>query len=172
MKETREAYSTQEKADMLLLELEKLKTEISVIESRYDILKTDYSKICEDAISKIVALKTETTKDPFIVSDTEKDSYGKSKKLEDYNPELYNLEARFMLGLVSAETFMQNTMDSGSGIETPKKTQSLINNIADGIEFGLDKIGDGIILPIEKMINLCNAINHIAHKKTTTKKDI
>jgi len=48
---------------------------------------------------------------------------------------------------------------------TTKKLQSIIDKVADGIEFGLDKMGAGIIFPIEKIVNLCNAIPNIANRK-------
>lgn len=53
VKEARKACSTKEKAEHLLSNLEKLRAEVSIIEARYSILQVDYTKICEDAISKI-----------------------------------------------------------------------------------------------------------------------
>ncbi|GAF71148.1 unnamed protein product, partial [marine sediment metagenome] len=43
MAKAREAYSTRERADLLLLNLAKLRSEVSAIEAHYGILKADYT---------------------------------------------------------------------------------------------------------------------------------
>ena len=43
--------------------------------------------------------------------------------------------------------------------------QSIIDRVADCIEFGLDKVGDGILFPFDKAIDLCNSIFAIKNRK-------
>ena len=59
MEKASEAYSTKERAELLLLNLQKLRAEVSAIEAHYDILKADYTKICDDAMLKISSMKTD-----------------------------------------------------------------------------------------------------------------
>ena len=157
MKETEEAYFTKERVALLLSNLEKLKTEVSVIEARYDVLHADYTKICEDAISRISTIKTD---------------YDKNLDNEITNPEILklemdNLEARFKLGLVPDETYLeQRAFLNGEDIPAPPGIlQTGIDKTANCIEFGLDKIGDWIIFPIEKTVNLCTALYKLIKSK-------
>ena len=151
MKKSTEAYSTMERTDLLLSSLEKLRDEVSVIEARYDILKADYTKICEDAISKISAVKTDLEE---------------NKESEIFKSEISNLEARFKLGIVPAETYLkQKRALNGDITLEPGRLQCIVDKVANGIEFGLDKIGDGMIFPIEKMVNLYTTIYSITKRK-------
>jgi len=152
----REAYSTRERAKLLLSNLEKLKAEVSAIEARHDILKTNYSQLCEEAISKISA----------VMADLERDPKSKLEESEVFTPDIGTLEARFKLGLVPMETYLRQMGVLTEDITpTTEKLQSIIDKVADGIEFGLDKMGAGIIFPIKKIVNLCNAIPNIANRK-------
>ena len=117
VKEAREACSTKEKAELLLSDLEKLRAEVSLIEARYSILQADYTKICEDAISK---LKTDL---------------GEELKDKAGEPGVFETETGNLKGF-----------------------QSIIDKAAEGIELGLDKIGDGIIFLPEKVIDMFAAI--------------
>lgn len=117
-KELETAYSAKEKAELLLSNLEKLKVEVSVIQSRYDI-KADYTKLCDDAILRISEIRADLEK-------------------EVPNEHL---------------------------APTPGWFQSIIDRAADCIEFGLDKMADGIIYPAEKIVNLSTAISNAMGRK-------
>ena len=156
MRKAGEAYSTKERAELLLSNLEKLIAEVCAIEAQYDVLKADYTRICDDAILKISAIKTDLEECPET----------KIEELEVFNSEISNLEARFKLGLVPVETYLkQMGVSNGDVALVPGRLRSIIDKVADGIEFGLDKMGDGIIFPIEKMVNVYTAISNIANWK-------
>ena len=147
MGKVKEAYSPSERAVILLADLEKLKTKVSSIEARYDILKHEYTKICEDAILKISAIKA--------------DLNGKTEEAE-----FKNLEARFKLGLVPAETYLTQKDFLAEGVSPSHGgLQFSVDKVANCIEFGLDKIGDGIIFPIEKTVNIFVAIFRFVKRK-------
>ena len=149
MREARKAHSTKEMADLLLSNLEKLKAEVTVIEARYNILDADYTEICEDAILKINALK----------ADLEEELETKAAELEVCKSEMSNMEARFKLGLIPAETYLKQANAANKDITTaPGGLQSIIDKVANGIELGLDKIGDGITFLPEKMSDMFAAI--------------
>jgi len=44
--------------------------------------------------------------------------------------------------------------------------QSIIDKVADCIEFGLDKMGDGMIFPMEKTVNALTAISKTVNRKS------
>lgn len=156
IEELKAAHSAKEKAELLLLNLESLKTEVSAIEAQYDVLKADYTKICDDAILKISAVKTALEKDiESMIGDSEIFKSGMS-----------SLEARFKLGLIPAETFLkQKEIPSEKVIPSPVGPQLVIDKAADSIELGLTKIGDGIIYLGEKTIHAFSAILKIAAPK-------
>ena len=149
-------YSAKEKAELLLSNLEKLKAEVSAIEAQYNILKDDYSKICEDAISKITAVKTAL----------EKDIESKVGDLEIFRSVMSNLEARFKLGLVPSETYLKEKEAPSENATPPAGPQLAIDKAADSIELGLTRIGDGIIWLGERMIDMFSAISKITIRKS------
>lgn len=136
--------SAREKAELLLSNLEKLKSEVSAIETQYNVLTADYSKICDEAILKISAVKTAL----------EEELSNKVRDLEAVKPEISNLEARFKLGLVPVETYLKE-----KAAPPPEGLQAVVNKTADLIEFGLDKIGDGIITLGEKIADVTASIS-------------
>ena len=172
MRKAKEAYSTRERAKLLLSNLKKLRAEVSAIEARHDVLKANYTQICDDAILKIAAIKTDIERDDAILkisaiaTDLEGGLESKIEELEAFNSEMNNLEVRFKLGLIPIEAYLKHKgVLNGDIAPPPGGLKSLINKVADGIEFGLDKMGDGIIFPIEKIVNLCNAIPNTANRK-------
>jgi len=149
-------YSAKEKAELLLSNLEKLKAEVSAIEAQYNILKDDYSKICEDAISKITAVKTAL----------EKDMESKVGDLEIFQSGISNLEARFKLGLVPPETYSKEKEAPGKDATPPARPKLTRDKPVDLLELGLDGIGDGIIWLGERMIDMFSAISKITIRKS------
>lgn len=96
-KELRAAYSAKEKAELLLSNLDKLKAEGSIEEAQYEVLKTEYIKMGDDAMSKINSIKVEL----------QKQLDDKTRELDVYKQELSNLEARFKVGQIPAETYLK-----------------------------------------------------------------
>ena len=148
-------YLAKEKAELLVSDLEKLKAEASAIEAQYNILKDDYSKMCEDAISRITAVKTAL----------EKDIESKVGDLEIFRSGMNNLEARFKLGLVPPETYSKEKEAPGGNVTPPAGPQPAIDKAADLIGLGLDGIGNGIIFLGEKMANAFSAVLKIGVPK-------
>lgn len=129
-----------ERAELLLSNLEKLKSEVSATETRYNVLTADYTKICDEAILKISAVKTAL----------EEDLSNKVIDLEIFRPSMSSLEARFRLGLVPVETYLKE-----KDPPPPEGLQAVVNKTADLVEFGLDKMGDGVIFFGETLIKAC-----------------
>jgi hypothetical protein len=129
---------------------------VSVIEAQYNILKDDYSKICEDAISKITAVKTAL----------EKDMESKVGDLEIFQSGISNLEARFKLGLVPPETYSKEKEAPGKDATPPARPKLTRDKPVDLLELGLDGIGDGIIWLGERMIDMFSAISKITIRKS------
>ncbi|MCK4331823.1 MAG: hypothetical protein KAW81_04605, partial [Dehalococcoidia bacterium] len=138
-----------ERAELLLLNLQKLRAEVSAIEAHYDILKADYTKICDDAMLKISSMKTD-------LADALE---SKIRELEGTKSEMSSWESRLESRLVPAEIRLKAKEVVHQGVTpAPRGPQAIIAKAADCIEFGLDKIGDGIIFPAERIGNACTAI--------------
>ncbi|MGA7678286.1 MAG: hypothetical protein WCA51_07950 [Dehalococcoidia bacterium] len=146
-------YLAKEKAELLVSDLEKLKAEASAIEAQYNILKDDYSKMCEDAISRITAVKTAL----------EKDMESKVGDLEIFRSGINNLEARFKLGLVPPETYSKEKEASAKDVTPSARPKLARNKQMDLLELGLNGIGDGIIWLGERMIDMFSALSKNHH---------
>jgi len=157
MEKASEAYSTKERAELLLLNLQKLRAEVSSIEAHYDILKADYTKICDDAMLKISSIKTD-------LADALESKIG---QLEGTKSEMSGWESRLESGLVPAEIRLKAKEVVHQGVTpAPRSPQAIIDKAADYIEFGLDKIGDVIIFPAERIGNACTAISKNVNWRT------
>ena len=148
-------YLAKTKAELLLSNLEKLKAEASAIEAQYNILKDDYSKMCEDAISRITTVKTAL----------EKDIESKVGDLEIFRSGMSNLEARFKLGLVLAETYLKQKEAPSEDATPPADPQPAIDKAADLIGLGLNGIGNRVIFLGERIANAFSAILKITIPK-------
>ena len=149
-------YLAKEKAELLVSDLEKLKAEASAIEAQYNILKDDYSKMCEDAISRITAVKTAL----------EKDIESKVGDLEIFQSGISNLEARFKLGLVPPETYSKEKEAPGGDATPPARPKLTRDKPVDLLELGLNGIGDGIIWLGERTIDMFSALSKNHHRKS------
>lgn len=96
-KELRGAYSGKEEADLLLSNLEKLKSEGSIADAQYDMLKAEYTSMTDGAIWKVDAIKARL----------QEQLDGKTRELGVFRQELSNLEARFKVGQIPAETYLK-----------------------------------------------------------------
>lgn len=146
IEELKATYSAKQKAELLLLNLEKLKAEISSLESRYRLLTAGYTKICDDAIARVSDVK----------SILEKDIQNRVGDLQVFNPRISNLEARLMLGLVPPEICQEEKIRKNA--VSPACFQPAIDRVASLIESGLDKIGDGIIYMGEMIARIPSTI--------------
>jgi dynactin complex subunit len=150
-------YLAKEKAELLVSDLEKLKAETSAIEAQYNILKDDYSKMCDDAISRITAVKTAL----------EKDIESKVGDLEVFQSGISNLEARFKLGLVPPETYSKEKKTlAKKDVTPPARPKPARDKQMDLLELGLDGIGDGIIWLGERMIGMFSSKSKNHHPKS------
>jgi len=149
-------YLAKEKAELLVSDLEKLKAEASAIEAQYNILKDDYSKMCEDAISRITAVKTAL----------EKDMESKVGDLEIFQSGISNLEARFKLGLVPPEPYSKEKGAPAKDVTPSARPKLTRDKPVDLLELGLNGIGDGIIWLGERMIDMFSALSKITIRKS------
>lgn len=86
-----------------------------------------------------------------------------SKRLE--TPSISNLEAILKLGQVPDEEYLKETiskkekeiLNEKDVTPPPVQMRSVIDKAANGIERGLDKLGDAIIFPLEKMAQVFTA---------------
>jgi hypothetical protein len=161
IKKALETYSTKERADLLLSDLEKLKERVSSIETRYGVLQTDFSRMCEEAIAKLSEIKSELAED----SSTELSVDANSIMVEGLNvlePEISNLKARFKLGILPVDLKVKHQdilvdMVKPEYAETGP-VQTAVDRTAEGIELVLDKLGDGLIFPIVVIVNAYKAL--------------
>ena len=141
MKKNIKIATTMERADLLLSHLEKLKERVTDIETQYNFLNHNYSRVCEEAIVRINNLKTGLEKGDDIMGESDSSVY-----------ETNNLEARYKLGLVSAESYFEHKdILNGKVGQRQSKLQNAVDSTANGIEYVLDKIGDGLIFPFVKI---------------------
>jgi hypothetical protein len=161
IKKALETYSTKERADLLLSDLEKLKERVSSIETRYGVLQTDFSRMCEEAIAKLSKIKSELVED----SSTELNVDANSIMIEGLNvlePEISNLKARFKLGILPVDLKVkhQDILVDKVKPEYPETgpMQTAVDRTAEGIELVLDKLGDGLIFPIVVIVNAYKAL--------------
>ena len=85
---------------------------------------------------------------------------------EAFKLEMRNLEARRKLGLVAVETYLkQKKVLSEDAAPARVGLQSIIDKAADCIEFGLDKMGNAIIFPIKRIVDVSAAIFKIVNWK-------
>lgn len=90
----------------------------------------------------------------------------KIRESEVLRAEMGNLEARFKLGLLEVGTYLKHKEALNEDVTpAPSRLQAIIDKVADYIEFGLDKIGDGMILPIRKLVDVSAAICKVRNWK-------
>ena len=161
IKKALETHSTKERADLLLSDLEKLKERVSSIETRYGVLQTDFSRMCEEAIAKLSEIKSGLGEDRNTSLNMDVNNI-MVEGLNALEPEINNLKARFKLGILPVDLKVKH-QDILVDIVKPKypKTgpvQTAVDRTAEGIEFALDKIGDGMIFPIVVLVKAYKAL--------------
>ena len=88
-----------------------------------------------------------------------------SKKLEILKPRMSNLEAKFKLGLVSSEIHLEEKKAPSENVTSPAGPQLAIDKTANGIKRGLDKLGDALVFPVEKMVRYAGRFKTANRKK-------
>ena len=161
IKKALETHTTKERADLLLSDLEKLKARVSSIETRYGVLQTDFSRMCEEAIAKLSEIKSGLGED----SNTTTNMNANNIMVEGFNvlePEINNLKARFKLGILPVDLKIKHQdilVDTVKpGVPKTGPVQTAVDRTAVGIEFVLDKLGDGLIFPIVVLVNVYKAL--------------
>jgi hypothetical protein len=164
IKKALETHSTKERADLLLSDLEKLKAKVSSIETRYGVLQTDFSRMCEEAIAKLSEIKAGLGEDSNTTSKVDVNSI-MVEGLNVLEPEINNLKARFKLGILPVDLKVKHQDILADTVKPviPKTgpAQTAVDKAAEGIEFALDKIGDGMIFPIVVMVNAYKALTRL-----------
>jgi hypothetical protein len=169
IKKALETNSTRERAELLLADLEKLKEKVSSIETQYDILQTDFSKMCEDAIARLSEIKTDL--DPLYAH--EKPTVNVKSIITDglnvLEPEINNLKARFKLGILPVDLKVKHQDILIEDVEPEPydkgTVQFTIDKTAGGIEYVLDKLGDLLILPIVLVVNIWKAFRRLIRRR-------
>lgn len=87
-----------------------------------------------------------------------------SKRLEIIRPKMSDLEAGLNLRPVLVEEQLQQRKIVDKGVILPTERQSVIDKIANCIEYGLDKLGDALIFPIEKMVKACMGMSRTVNR--------
>lgn len=161
IKKALETHSTKERADLLLSDLEKLKERVSSIETRYGVLHSDFSSMCEEAIEKLSEIKSELGEDTGTTLTVDANNI-MVEGLNVLEPEINNLKARFKLGILPVDLKVkhQDILVDRIKPEYPKTgpVQTAVDKTAEGIELALDKLGDGLIFPIVIVVKAFKAL--------------
>jgi hypothetical protein len=130
----RAALTLKEKAEMYIVNLEKLKEEKSVDLSQYRVLKIEYSQMLEEAVSEVYSLK----------NNIKRELDNRISKLESLKQEVAYLEARFKVGQLSADTFLAKEKGpKGRLIELEKQISELLSylNANKSTDLGIPESG-------------------------------
>ncbi len=136
-------HAAKEKTELLLSNLVKLKADIAAIEAKY-VLNDDFSKICDDAIVKMTAVKTAL----------EKAIESKVGDLDVFETRTSNIEARAKLGLTPPETYTRHKRPSNQKARPKAEKHPADDGSTDLIDSALDGIGDGIIWLGERIVKI------------------
>jgi hypothetical protein len=153
----RASHAAKEKAELLLSNLVKLKADIAAIEARY-VLNDDFSRMCDDAISKMTAMKTAL----------EKAIQNKIGDLEVFEKNISNVEARAKLDLIPPETHARQKRPSRRKARPATKERPAGGVPPDPLESSLDGIGDGIIWLGERILKVFRPRKN--HQRTPKRK--
>ena len=115
------ALMDKEKAELFMSNLEKLFAEQTVNEASYNLLKSEYSALLQQAQSKIDQLKQELNKQLTL----------KTRELEIYKQELANIDARFKVGQLSAAEFIKLSKNPGRKISLLEEQVAHLNHLAN-----------------------------------------
>ena len=92
-----------------------------------------------------------------------------SKRLEIIRPTMSDLKAGLNLRPVLVEEQLQQRKIADKCVIPPSERQSVIVKIANCIEYGLDKLGDALIFPIEKMVevykDMSRTVNRVVKRR-------
>lgn len=115
------AFLDKEKADLYLFNLDKLKEENAIEETYYSVLKTEYTKLREEAVARIGAIKADIQK----LLDVKLKEVAVSKLNHKY------LEIRYKVGQIPADVFLKQEQAPKKKIMEMEKTihelQSMVN---------------------------------------------
>jgi len=119
MRKLQIAFSKKEKAEQLLANLEELKEQGDLEETRYEAMKAEYESLLSEGESEIEAIKEGLAKasEPYY------------KDVEIYTQELKNLEMRFKVEEVSEERYRQEEQRVRSKLERTEQRVAQSENL-------------------------------------------
>jgi hypothetical protein len=171
--------------DKAIVELEKLKVNISLVEAQYQVLGHDFSRLCDEILADVKTSGEEKSTAPAnnessipvvlteeITSSVDLNDISKIDEMiaaepviasipvntPDSSPKIYQSSINDIINNY-ANHHKQDNYQVVSRQITDKK---IIDKIADGIETGLDRLGDGLMYPVVKMVSL---IQHLIKTK-------
>lgn len=118
-KELHLAFQNKERAELFMSNLERLFAERTVNEFSYNMLKSEYSTLLQQAQSRVNQLKQELNKQLTL----------KTRELDIYKQELANLDARFKVGQLSANEFIKMSKNPGRKITLLEDQISHLNQL-------------------------------------------
>ena len=171
--------------DKAISELEKLKVNISLVEAQYQVLGHDFSRLCDEILADIKtsgeAKSTAPANGESIIPVVLTDEIISSADLKDISKIDEMVAAEPVVASVPVNTpdssqkiyqssindiitnyanhHKQDNYQAESGQITD---QNIIDKMASGIETGLDRLGDGLMYPVVKLVGL---IQHLIKQK-------
>ena len=122
-------------------------------------------------IDEEIALAPDASQEANFASTIEKHLVDETERPEVFEPEMGDLEAGCSLALLTGETCVEQEEVLNEDDASPSiGLQSIIDKVADCIEYGLDKGSDGMIFPIDKIVDGCTAIRKMAANSKVNKR--
>jgi hypothetical protein len=144
---------SRERTDHALQGLEKLKSIVSLVESRYAVLEEDYVAVLDDAISRVQKFRAELEKVNAV--QVKNDLISNTGGL----PEKELLNRLFDVKLEKIEEILPaKSVKKDGASDEARGLQSIVDIVGDALELGLDKIGNGITLPVDSVLKLVQSI--------------
>jgi hypothetical protein len=170
---------SKKRAEQVLESLEKLKGTVALVKTRYNVLEADYSAVLDDAIRRVSQLMTELEKvsepvdapdymNPGIlpgmtldgdIAGNGREGSGKEPDPSGNSEHGIEGETAFFHPVISQSGLSglsSSSLERGRAGESGRVSAArrVVDLIGDALETGLDKIGDGIIFPIEKVLQM------------------
>jgi hypothetical protein len=186
--------------DKVILGLEKLKVNVSLVEAQYQVLGHDFSGLCDEILTDIKTLREEES---GIIEDNSAERLVKENIIPIYSAKVSETEAVsngesivttnlikdsvFPVDVSSQPAVAEKLVAASVPVNAPESSEiiyqssihdiitnytnhhkqdnyqaasgqiadkNIIDKIADGIETGLDRLGDGLMYPVVKLVSL------------------
>jgi hypothetical protein len=171
--------------DRVISELEKLKVNVSLVEAQYQVLGHDFSRLCDEILTDMKTSGKEKSAAPAndesiipvilteeITSSADLNDISKIDEIiaeepviasipintPDSSQKIYQSSINDIINnYANHHKQDQNQAESGQITD-----QNIIDKMAAGIENGLDRLGDGLMYPVVKVVSL---IQHLIKTK-------